>query len=221
MGKPQNSPTPLTSWRNTRVVLLFLVVLGLFCGAGWTFLNKGLYLLPGKMCEGTLERDMVKSVLPSARSADSGSDSRGPGDGLTFWCYVTTSNDSSISGEARVQPISRERWLAYYRGSGGQDRIIRVSVGSIEALAQVNPGADTSSVYVPCAPPSVPSYNASQPYAVVGEARIDGPAKATGVPLRQALTDFAYQLTKHAYKLAECKEPRDFPEELPRYENNR
>ncbi|MFF2509679.1 hypothetical protein [Streptomyces sp. NPDC058086] len=75
-------------------------------------------------------------------------------------------------------------------------------------------------MYVPCAPPGVPSYNASQPYAVVGEARI-GPAKATGVPLRQALTDFAYQLAKHAYKLAECKDPRGFPEELPRYEHDR
>ncbi|MCX4435899.1 hypothetical protein [Streptomyces mirabilis] len=197
------------------------MVLGLFCGAGWTFLNKGLYLLPGKMCEGTLERGMVKSVLPSARSADSGSHNQGAGYDLTFWCHVTTTNDSSISGEARVQPTSREKWLAYYRGSGSQNRIIRVSVGEIEALAQVDPDADTSSVYVPCAPPGVPSYNASQPYAVVGEARTHGPAKATGVPLRQALTDFAYQLAKHAYKLAECKDPRDFPKELPRYENAR
>lgn len=104
MEKSQNSPTPLTSWRNTRVVLLFLVVLGLFCGAGWTFLNKGLYLLPGKMCEGTLERDTVKSVLPSARSADSDSHGQGVGNGLTFWCYVTTSNDSSISGKPGYGP---------------------------------------------------------------------------------------------------------------------
>ncbi|MEV6536732.1 hypothetical protein AB0M86_45490 [Streptomyces sp. NPDC051639] len=217
MEKSEKSRASLASWRNGRVVLLFLVVLGLFCGAGWTFLNKGLYLLPGKMCEGTLERDMVKSVLPSARSADSGSDSQGAGDGLAFWCHVTTSDDSSLSGEARVQPTSREKWLAYYRGSGGKNRIIRVSVGGIEALAQVDSGADTSSVYVPCAPPSVPSYNASQPYAVVGEARIHGTARATGVPLRQTLTDFAYQLAQHAYKLAECKDPRAFPEELPRY----
>ncbi|MGX4691709.1 hypothetical protein [Streptomyces sp. JNUCC 63] len=76
-------------------------------------------------------------------------------------------------------------------------------------------------MYVPCAPPGVPSYNASQPYAVVGEALVYGRAKVTGVPLHQALTDFAYQLTKHAYKLAECKAPRDFPEQLPRYEERR
>ncbi|MGW1759773.1 hypothetical protein [Streptomyces mirabilis] len=76
-------------------------------------------------------------------------------------------------------------------------------------------------MYIPCAPPSVPSCNASRPYAVVGEARIHEPAKATGLALRQTLTDFAYQLTKHAYKLAECKDPRHFPEELPRYENAR
>ncbi|GHI04450.1 hypothetical protein [Streptomyces cellostaticus] len=39
------------------------------------------------------------------------------------------------------------------------------------------------------------------------------------MPLRQALTDFAYQLTQHAYKLAECKDSRGFPKELPRYKD--
>ncbi|MFG2120559.1 hypothetical protein [Streptomyces sp. NPDC048710] len=203
----------------TRVILLFFVALGLFCGAGWLFLNKGLYLLPDKMCEGTLERDMVKEVLPRAQSADSGSDRQGAGDDLTFWCHVTTSDDVSLSGEARVQPASPEEWLEAYRGSGIRHRIIRVSVGDIEALAQIDPSADTSSVYVPCAPPGVPAYNASESYAVIGETRVYGRPKATGVPLRQALTDFAYQLSKHAYKLAECKAPRDFPAELPRYKD--
>jgi hypothetical protein len=34
--------------------------------------------------------------------------------------------------------------------------------------------------------------------------------------LRQALVDFAYQLARHTYKAVDCKEPRTFPEELPR-----
>lgn len=202
----------------TKVILLFFVALGLFCGAGWLFLNKGLYLLPDKMCEGTLKRDMVKQVLPRAQSADSGSDSQGAGDNLSFWCHVTTSDDVSLSGEARVQSVSQQQWLDNYRESGAR-HVIHVSVGDIEGLAQIDPGTDTSSVYVPCVPPAVPSYNASEPYAVIGETRVYGSAKATGVPLRQALTDFAYQLSKRAYKLAECKAPRDFPAELPRYKD--
>ncbi|WP_225101296.1 hypothetical protein [Streptomyces sp. CoH27] len=72
---------------------------------------------------------------------------------------------------------------------------------------------------MPCTPPGVPGYNASRPYAVVGEARLQGPAKVKGVPLRQVLSDFAYQLAQHAYALAECKAPRNFPKELPRYES--
>ncbi|MFI1075450.1 hypothetical protein [Streptomyces puniciscabiei] len=217
MARAQNSRTQLASWKNGRVILLFLVALGVFCGAGWAFLNKGLYLLPDKMCAGTLDRKVVKQLLPRAQSADSGSESRGAGADLTFRCHVTTSNDSILSGEARVQPVSRQSWLEYYRESGGQDRIIRVSVGDMEALAQIDSSAATSSVYVPCAPPGVPGYNASQPYAVVGEAWVHGPAKAKGAPLRQTLTDFAYRLSQHAYKVAECKKQRRFPKELPRY----
>ncbi|MFF9408763.1 hypothetical protein ACF1B0_25040 [Streptomyces anandii] len=220
MEKSQMGRTRLATWENMRVVLLFFLALGLFCGAGWLFLNKGLYLLPDKMCEGTLERGTVEQVLPRARSADSGSDRTGVGDDLRFWCHVVTSDDVSLSGEARVQYVSRKDWLEYYTGSGGRHRIIRASAGGIEALAQIDPGADTSSVYVSCVPPGLDKHEASQqPYAVVAEAQIHGRARATGVSLGQTLTDFAYQLTRHAYKLAECRAPRDFPAELPRYKD--
>ncbi len=213
----QTSRTQPATWSSVKAFFLIMLIIGLFCGTGWAFLNKGLYLLPNKMCDGTLERDTVKQVLPKARSADSGFDSQGAGGNLTFWCHVTTSNDSILSGKAQVEPVSRDKWLEYYQGSGKRNQLIRVSVGNIEALARIDSSANTSSVYVPCAPPSVPSYNSYQPYAVVGETWIDKPANTKGMPLRQTLTDFAYQLAQHAYKLAECKEPRDFPKELPRY----
>jgi hypothetical protein len=203
------------------MILLSLAVLGLFCGAGWLFENKGLYLLPKEMCNGVLARDTVRQVLPGARSADSDSESRGVGANFSFRCHVGTSGDSSLSGEVSVRQLSLNDWLGYYRSSGGANRIIRVSVGDIEALAQIDPDRTTSSVYVPCSPPAVPEYNAGRPYAVVVETYVYGSAKAKGIPLRQALTDFAYRLSEHAYKLAECKAPRDFPKELPRYKDSR
>jgi hypothetical protein len=213
----QTSRTQLATWPSVKTFLSILLILGMFCGAGWAFLNKGLYLLPNKMCDGTLERDTVKWVIPKARSADSGFDSQGAGDDITFPCHVTTSNDSIPSGKAQVEPVSRDQWLEYYRSSGKQNQLFHVSVGNIEALAQINSSANTSSVYVPCTPPFVPSYNSTQPYAVFGEAWIRKSANAKSVPLRETLTDFAYQLTQHAYKLAECKKSRAFPKELPRY----
>jgi hypothetical protein len=199
------------------VLALGLVGTGVWFAVHYA-LTTGLERLPEKMCEGSLERSTVQEVLPKARSADSGSDTNGSGYKLAFRCHVTTSGDSTLSGEARVQPVTRRTWLEHHRGAGGQNRLIRVSMGDMEALARIDSESNTTSVYVPCAPPGVPSYDASQPYAVVGESWVAGDAAAKGVPLRQALTDFAYQLTRYAYESAECKEHRDFPAELPRYE---
>ena len=220
MEQTQKSRTRFSFLGRGKMILLSLAVLGLFCGAGWIFENKGLYLLPGKMCDGFLARDTVKHVLPGARSADSYSGSRGVGENFSFRCHVATSSGSSLSGEASVRQLSLKDWLDYYRNSGGTHRIIRVSAGGIEALAQIDPGGAASSVYVPCSPPAVPEYNAGRPYAVTGETYVSGSARLKGAPLRQTLTDFAYRLSEHAYKLAECKTPRDFPKDLPRYKDS-
>jgi hypothetical protein len=221
VDKSQEGRKGFSSWGPVRTTILFVVVLGVLSGAGWMFLNKGLYLLPGQMCEGVLPRDAVKQVLPRVRSAGTSSTVHGAGENLTFWCRVTTSGESSLSGEARIEQVSSDKWLEYYRGVGDQHRVIRITMGGMQALAQIDSDENTSSVYVPCEPPAVPEYNASRPYAVVGETRVYGTAKAKGIPLRQALTDFAYRLSEHAYKLAECKAPRDFPKELPRYKDSR
>ncbi|WP_405990433.1 hypothetical protein [Streptomyces sp. NBC_00986] len=131
METSQTSRTQPPIWPSVKAALLILLVIGLFCGAGWTFLNKGLYLLPNKMCDGTLERDTVKQVLPKARSADSDFNSQGAGHKLTFWCHMTISNDSILYGTAQVDPVSRDQWLEHYRGSGKRNQIIHVSVGNI------------------------------------------------------------------------------------------
>ncbi|MFF8973218.1 hypothetical protein [Streptomyces sp. NPDC014995] len=217
MDKSTWSRERIATWESGRGFLLCLVVLSLLGGATWLFFIKGLYLLPDEMCEGTLERGTVTRVLPQARSAEDGSDRRGAGSDFTFSCYVTTSNDSSLSGQARVQPVSSEKWLASYRGSGGDNRFVRVSLDGIEALARLDTG--NAAVYVPCDPPVVPSYNASEDYAVTTEASVSGDTKATGTALRQLLTDVAYELAEHAYQRAGCRQTVDFPEELPRYED--
>ncbi|MEU0344691.1 hypothetical protein ABZ092_38630 [Streptomyces bobili] len=205
----------------------FLFSLTVLCLAGvavWfgymQFFTKGLEHLPAKVCEGTVERETVVDVLPHARSAEEGSDQHNSGDNLTFYCHVVTSGDSSLWGRAQIRPVSKDKWLASYRDSGGDNRIIRVSVNGIEAVAQLDPENTTAGVYVPCVPPVVPSYNTPEAYAVITEVSVGGDTKATGGALRQALTDVAYRLTEHAYELAECKDSRNFPEDLPRYKDD-
>nr|BFD84360.1 hypothetical protein StreXyl84_37610 [Streptomyces sp. Xyl84] len=184
------------------------------------FFTKGLERLPSKVCEKTVQRDMVTRVLPEARSAQEGSRREKAGSDLTFSCHVVTSDDASLLGKAEVRPVSRTAWLKSYRGAGGEKRLVRVSADGVEALARVGDEDPVSAVYVPCTPPTVPPYNASEEYAVATEVTVSTYGKAaavTGAALRQTLTDIAYRLTEHAYRLAECKAPRDFPEELPRY----
>ncbi|MYV47473.1 hypothetical protein GT031_18275 [Streptomyces sp. SID2888] len=158
---------------------------------------------------------MAIQVLPQARSADQGSRREGAGSDFAFYCHVSTSRDSLMFGQAKVTQISREDWLKYYKRSGDDQPVIRVSVGDIEALAL--PDSRTSAVYVPCKPTVVPEDEAKRPFAVISEMNVNGAAKLKGVPLRQALTDVAYKMAAHTYELAECKAPRSFPKELPRY----
>ena len=200
----------------------FLFSLTALCLAGvsiWfgyvQFFTKGLEHLPSKLCEGAVERNLVVQVLPSTRSAEEGAKHQNSGDDLTFYCHVDTSGDSSIWSEARVRPISEADWIASYRGSGGDNGIIRSSADDIQAVAQ--PDTEQAEVYVPCTPPAVSSSNTSEDYAVITRVEAAGEVKETGTALRQTLTDIAYQLAKHAYKLAECQGTHDFPQELPRY----
>ncbi|MFI6037597.1 hypothetical protein ACIBBD_26160 [Streptomyces sp. NPDC051315] len=220
MDKSTWSRERIATWESGKGFLLCLTVLLVLGSVAWLFLIKGLYLLPEKMCEGTLERSVVTQVLPKARSAEDGSDRRGAGESFSFSCYVHTSNDSSLWGRADVEPVTREKWLESYRGSGDRNRIVSVSVDGIEALARLDDRNAVAGVYVPCAPPVAADFNAPETYAVITEVGVDGDTEATGTALRQTLTDIAYRITERSYELAECKEARGFPVELPRYEDD-
>lgn len=203
---------------NAKGLLLSLTVLCLVGVAAWfmyaQFFTKGLERLPAKICEGAVERDTVIQVLPAARSAEEGARRGNSGNDQVFSCHVSTSDDSSLLGRSWVRPVSKADWLASYGGSGGNNQVIHKSVGGIEALAQLD--TEQAAVYVPCVSSALSSGDASDDYAVITSLEAGGDLKETGTALRQSLTDIAYQLTKHAYKLAECEGPRDFPEELPR-----
>ncbi|MER6259532.1 hypothetical protein ABT203_08045 [Streptomyces sp900105245] len=191
----------------------------LLVGTGtWFALTTGLERLPSKVCDGAVERDLVIRTLPRTRTAEEGAERRREGADLRFSCHVYTSADSILSGVARVDDASPQTWFSHYAGSSDR-RTVRASSGGIEALAEIHGDRVSSSVYVPCTPRGVRAGDADQSYAVVAEAYVIGKARISGTELGQALTDFAYRLSEHAYRLAECDKPRDFPDELPRYED--
>ncbi|MFF3917032.1 hypothetical protein ACFYZB_26780 [Streptomyces sp. NPDC001852] len=189
-------------------------------GTLFLYFIKGLYLLPDKVCDGAVQRDIVVRTLPRARTADEWADQGGTGRRSSFACRVSTSGDSILSGQVDLRESSKAAWVDSY-GSLAASRIVRASKDGVEALAQMDDGRGSASVYIPCAPTDLEESNASHAYALIADADVTGKSRATGAELRQDLTDFAYQLTKHAYKLAECEGFRGFPEKLPRYENKR
>ncbi|WP_251093724.1 hypothetical protein [Streptomyces sp. Caat 7-52] len=195
-------------------------ILVLVCGGLLLFFVKGLYLLPDKVCESSVQRDVVIRTLPRARAADEWADHTGAGRDFTFGCRISTSGDSMLTGKVELRESSKAAWEEGYSSLAGTD-VVRTSAGRVAALAQIDPDDGLASVYVPCEPKDPREAGASGPRALVAEASVVGKSRASGADLRQALTDFAYQLTRHAYSLAQCKEPRDFPEKLPRYGDHR
>lgn len=199
-------------------LILSLAILGLVGGAVWfgyiqTF-TKGLERLPSKVCDGAVERDVVVRALPSTRTAEEGGSRRNEGDDLTFSCHVYTSADSILTGMVRVNDVSVQQWLDHHGASTGD--AIRVSVSGVEALAELDSNSSTSYVYIPCVPRGVRAEDANKSYAIIAEASLIGEGRGSAEALRQTVTDFTYQITKHTYELAECQGPRTLPEELPR-----
>ncbi|MGV9902912.1 hypothetical protein ACWDU8_10580 [Streptomyces sp. NPDC003388] len=189
------------------------VILVLVCGGLFVFFVKGLYLLPDKVCEGSVQRDVVIRTLPLARAAEEWSDHRGRGADFMFGCRVSTSGDSILSGSVNLRVSSKDEWERGY-GSDGGARVVRTSAGRVAGLAQLDDDG-VASVYVPCEPKGAGEVSGAS--ALVAEVAVTGKSRASGAARRQALTDFAYQLTRHAYVLAGCKGLSDFPERLPHY----
>lgn len=203
--------------------LLSLTILGLAGGAVWfgyiQIFTKGLEHLPPKVCDGAVERDVVVRTLPSTRTAEEGASRRHEGDDLMFSCHIYTSADSILSGMAKVEDASVQQWLNHY-GASTDRGAVRVSADGVEALAEFDSNSGVSSIYVPCVPRGVRAEDANESYAITAEASVIGDGRVSGAALRQAVTDFAYQLTKHTYELAECQASRRLPEALPRYGGN-
>lgn len=203
---------------SVKAFFIVTVILVLVCGGLFLFFVKGLYLLPDKVCEASVQRDLVIRTLPRARAADDWADHQGSGRDFMFDCRVSTSGHSILSGGVNLRESSRADWEDGYGSSAGTT-VVRTSAGRVAGLAQVDADHGVASVYVPCEPKDSRKGegSASGPRALVAEATVTGKSRVSGAALRQALTDFAYQLTRHAYALAECKGPGDFPARLPRY----
>ncbi|MEU9269236.1 hypothetical protein AB0E04_27830 [Streptomyces sp. NPDC048251] len=207
--------------KNIRMLALGAAVLGLAAGS-WIsyhqFFTNGLDQLPAKVCDGSVQRDTVIRVLPDTRSAEEGAENHGTGDGFMFSCHVYAGDDSILSGEVKVQDSSRNSWEKYYKSYGGKSEgpAEQTSASGIYALSRGN----FASIYVPCIPSGSNSDDASQAYALISEVRVIGESRASGLELHQALTDFAYELTRRAYELGKCKNVQSFPDGLPRLEEN-
>ncbi|MFC9751102.1 hypothetical protein [Streptomyces niveus] len=104
-----------------------------------------------------------------------------------------TADDSIISGEAQSGFATEEGWRESYSSKVDGDPV-SVSVGEVKVIALDN----LASVYIPCTPPRQAECKAERTHSLMSDVRTIGESRVQGVPLRQVLMDFAYQLTKHA-----------------------
>ncbi|GHC19171.1 hypothetical protein GCM10010332_57480 [Streptomyces albogriseolus] len=186
-----------------------LLLLGGVVGYRYFFTN-GLEKLPNKLCSGAVDREIAIRALPPSRHAEEGDEASSPGQNFFFSCYVYAGDESTLSGEAQAADSSISTWINYYRGKR-EGEMVRVAKGPVQALSLPD---GLVSVYVPCTPPRTAPDEAVQSYALVTEARTIGETQAKGDDLRQAVTDFAYAITKRAYQVGECQERTSFPANL-------
>ncbi|BFO15821.1 hypothetical protein SHKM778_22090 [Streptomyces sp. KM77-8] len=100
--------------------------------------------------------------------------------------------------------------MSFYTGKRDGE-LVRIDNGFVKALS-VSGGL--ASVYVPCTPPGISPDTAVQSYALITEARTVGETRAKGDELRQAVTDFAYAITRHAYAAGKCQEAKSLPPDI-------
>ncbi|WP_329075694.1 hypothetical protein [Streptomyces niveus] len=197
------------------VAVCIVLAVGGFFGYQQIF-TKGIDRLPAKPCAGAVDRSIVADALPAARTAEERGKitTTSASNQFTFWCYVSA-GDSIISGEAESGFATEEGWRESYSSKVDGDPV-SVSAGEVKVIALDN----LASVYIPCTPPRQAEYKVERTHSLVSDVRTIGESRVQGVALRQALMDFAYQLTKHAYRVGKCKDARDFPDELPRIQTD-
>ncbi|UQS28579.1 MULTISPECIES: hypothetical protein [Streptomyces] len=205
-----------TGTRRARALTAALTTLALAAGAlAYThFFTRGIDRLPDRPCGGAVDRALVASALPDARSASERGLLREGSNGFTFFCYVRTSGDSTISGEAETMDGDARSWRAYFAPKSREGDAVEVSSGDVRALSMA---PHYATAYVSCTPPR----GEQRGNALIVDARTIGPTRAKGDELRQVVVDFAYQLLRHAYEAGGCEEARDFPDALPRLTEGR
>ncbi|MFF2412204.1 hypothetical protein [Streptomyces sp. NPDC058092] len=176
--------------------------------------TKGVDRLPAKVCSGAVDREIVAKILPSTMTAHERARTVDPfGESFVFSCNVKTrSQDSIVSGDGLVHDASFDDWREGY-GHGRDKGTFEVRAGGVSVIAS----PDDVSMYVPCTPPGKKPEEARNAYALIVESRAIGETRATGMELRQAVTDFSYQLLKYNYKIQQCQEAQELPDKLPRF----
>ncbi|MFJ9699132.1 hypothetical protein [Streptomyces fradiae] len=205
-----------TGTRRARALTAALTILALTAGAlAYThFFTRGIDRLPDRPCGGAVDRALVASALPSARTAQERGKLEQGLHGFTFSCSVKTSSDSILVGDAKTSDADVRSWHKHFLPKSDNDDAIEVSSGAVRALSL---DSDYATAFIPCTPPrsELPSR------ALVVDATTIGPTRAKGDELRQVVVDFAYQLLRHAYEAGGCEEARDFPDALPRLTEGR
>ncbi|MES9511591.1 hypothetical protein ABWJ92_35205 [Streptomyces sp. NPDC000609] len=194
-------------------------VLGLTVLSGGIFgyleiFTKGVDRLPEKVCSGAIDREIVAKILPSTMTAHERARKIDPfGESFAFSCNAKTrSQESIISGDGLVNDVSFDDWREDY-GHDRKEGKREMQAGGVSIISS----PDDVSMYVPCTPPKKKPEKARKTYALIVESRAIGDTRATGMELRQAVTDFSYQLLKYSYKIQQCQEDRKIPDNLPRF----
>ena len=179
--------------------------------------TKGIDRLPEKPCAGAVDRDLAARALPSARKAEERGKLTASSalDTFTYWCYVRT-DEALISGEAQSGIATVDSWRERHSSPGGEESG-SLSVNGVHVSVRSEPA--TAFVYIPCTTPRHAG-DGHDAHSLTTEARTVGETRAQGAELHEILADFAYQLARHAYRVGECQEPREFPDELPRIGSN-
>ncbi|MGA5418386.1 hypothetical protein [Streptomyces pseudogriseolus] len=182
-----------------------LLAVGAF--SGYQYFTGGLERLPQSVCSGSVDRRVVIAALPAARSAEEGSRTRPSGGRWIFTCHVNSSGGSIISGEVEVTDVTSEQWYNHYKDQG-EGVPLKAKRGPVQVLSVAE---DRVTLYVPCKPAKSAS-SATQVF--ITDARTIGETHATGPELRQAITDFAYGITRHAFDLDKCRGVDSLPADL-------